>query len=98
MMQEVISPPLRHSTTPLRAWFARIGYVLLGAVPVFLLIRELAARKIPGRYIYPEQFDRFKLLYHVQEGLLVGLIIAVVGLIAVQLRSRWNRFAIYFPL
>src|SRR4051812_19498833 len=84
--------------TAWRNWFARIGYFLLSAVPVFLLIRQLAARQMPGRYIYPPHFTRWKLFYHVQEALLVGLIIAAVGLIVCCIRNRGVRFAIFIPL
>jgi membrane-anchored protein YejM (alkaline phosphatase superfamily) len=80
------------------AWPARIGFFLLPALPVFMLTKELSARRFPGRFIYPDYFGFFKFLFHLQEGLLVGLIVAVAGLAAARIANRWVRFAIYFPV
>jgi hypothetical protein len=92
------TPALQDSITPVSAWLARIGYFLLAAVPVIMLTKELSARKFPGRFIYPDYFGLSKFLFHLQEALLVGLIIALVGALAARLTNHRVRFAIYFPV
>ena len=86
------------SITPVRYWLSRIGYLALGVLPVSLLVRELLARKFPGRYVQPPHFYEFTFLYHLQEGLLVLLIIFLVGWLAAHVPASVLRFAIYFPL
>ena len=82
----------------MRTWAARLGYLFVSVLPIVLLTKELSARRLPGRFVYPDYFYLFALLFHLQEGLFVGLTLTLVGLIAVRLANHWLRFAIYFPI
>ena len=82
----------------MRTWAARIGYLSLSILPIVLLTKELSARRFPGRFVYPHHFYLFAFLFHWQEGLFVGLVVAFIGLVAVRVANRWLRFAIYFPI
>jgi len=82
----------------MRTWAARIGYLSLSILPIVLLTKELSARRFPGRFVYPQHFYLFATLFHWQEGLFVGLVVALIGLVAVRVANRWLRFAIYFPI
>src|ERR1700736_4641317 len=96
-MRESNTPALQHSNTPFSLWPARIGYLLFVLLPVPLLRRELLASRFPGGFVYPPHFRRYSALFHDQEALFVGLIFAVVGLIATRVANRWLRFALFLP-
>ena len=97
-LQESGTPTLQYSNTPTSGWFGKISYLLLAFLPVIILTKELSARKFPGRFIYPDYFGLFKFLFHLQEALLVGLVVALAGMLVARITNRWLRFAIYCPI
>ena len=97
-LQQSGTPTSQDSNTPTPGWLARISYFLLLVLPVILLTKELSARRFPGQFFYPDYFGLFKFLYHLQEALLIGMIVAFTGILAARVPSRLLRFACYLPI
>jgi membrane-anchored protein YejM (alkaline phosphatase superfamily) len=80
------------------AWRVRLGYLLFLIAPVAILTKALASKRFPGWFIYPDYFGLFKFLFHLQEALLVGLIVAAIALLTTRVARVWLRFLVYLPI